>query len=97
MSTPGVYHDECGGYHEYTGRCSVTPGEIMSTLGDTTSTSGILVQMRKDHYQISRIFVLTAFAAVQLHMLAFGTSVSLLKFLYHVARAQTLAHFLFHL
>ena len=25
MSTPGVYHYECGGYHEYTG--------VFSTLG----------------------------------------------------------------
>ena len=25
MSTPGVYHDECGGYHEYSG--------VFSTLG----------------------------------------------------------------
>ena len=23
MSTPGTYHDECGGYHEYTWGCSV--------------------------------------------------------------------------
>ena len=23
MSTPGAYQDECGGYHEYTGGCSV--------------------------------------------------------------------------
>ena len=25
MSTPGVYHDECGAYHEYSGVFS-TPG-----------------------------------------------------------------------
>ena len=35
MSTPGVYHGECGGYHEYSGGCSVHWGIIMSTLGDT--------------------------------------------------------------
>ena len=26
VSTPGAYHDECGGYHEYTGGCSVHRG-----------------------------------------------------------------------
>ena len=40
------------------------------------STPGILVQMRND--QISRIFVLAPFATMQLYMLAFETSDSLL-------------------
>ena len=26
MSTLGVYHDECGGYHEYTGGVQYTGG-----------------------------------------------------------------------
>ena len=51
----------------------------------------------KGHYHISRIFVLAPFATMQLYMLTFGTSDSLLKFLYQVARAQTITHFLFHL
>ena len=33
MSTLGAYHDECGGYHEYTRGCSVHWGDTMSTLG----------------------------------------------------------------
>ena len=54
MSTPGVYHDECGGYHEYTGGvqytggyheytggCSVHRGVIMSTPGGYLNTGGI--------------------------------------------------------
>ena len=32
MSTPGAYHDECGGYHKYSGECSVHWG-TMITLG----------------------------------------------------------------
>ena len=32
MSALGVYHDECRGYHEYSG--------VFSTLGDITSTLG---------------------------------------------------------
>ena len=78
MSTSGsiqmrntTYQDACGGYHEYTGGCSVHQR-------DTMSTSGISVQMRKSHDQISRIFVLAPFATMQLYMLAFGTSDSLL-------------------
>ena len=33
MSTLGVYYDECGGYPEYTGECSVHRGDSMSTPG----------------------------------------------------------------
>ena len=33
MSTLGAYHDECGGYHEYTGGRSVHWGDTMSTPG----------------------------------------------------------------
>ena len=34
MSTPGGYHDTCGGgNHEYIGGCSVHRGDIMSTSG----------------------------------------------------------------
>ena len=40
MSTPGVYHDECGGYHEYTGGCSVHRGVIMSTPGGYQDACG---------------------------------------------------------
>ena len=53
MSSPGVYHDECGGYHEYTGAvqyargyheytrgCSVHWGAIMSTLGGYQDACG---------------------------------------------------------
>ena len=71
MSTPGGYQDACGGYHEYTRGCSVH-------RRDTMSTPGISVRMRKSHDQISRIFVLAPFATMQLYMLAFGTSDSLL-------------------
>ena len=95
----GGYQDACGGYHEYTRRCSVHRRDTMSTLRGVQYTGGIpsvhlgiLVQMGKDHYQISRIFVQAPFATMQLYMLAFGTSDSLLKFLYQVARAQTLTH-----
>ena len=71
MSTPGDTMMHVGGYHEYTGGCS-------SHRRDTMSTPGILVRMRKSHDQISRIFVLAPFATMQLYMLAFGTSDSLL-------------------
>ena len=40
MSTPGVYHDECGGHHEYTGGCSVHRGDTMSTLGVFSTPGG---------------------------------------------------------
>ena len=78
FSTPGGHHeytrgyqDACGGYHEYTRGCSVH-------RRDTMSTPGISVRVRKSHDQISRIFVLAPFATMQLYMLAFGTSDSLL-------------------
>ena len=71
MSTPGDTKMHVGGYHEYTGGCSVHRRDTMSTLG-------ISVRMRKSHDQISRIFVLAPFATMQLYMLAFGTSDSLL-------------------
>ena len=67
----GGYQDACGGYHEYTGGCTVH-------RRDTMSTTGISVRMRKSHDQISRTFVLAPFATMQLYMLAFGTSDSLL-------------------
>ena len=48
MSTLGAYHDECGGYHEYTRGCSVhwgdtmsTPGFTMMSVGDIMSTLGV--------------------------------------------------------
>ena len=41
-------------------------------------------------------FVLILFATMQLYMLTFGTSDSLLKFLYQVAKTQILIDFLFH-
>ena len=31
FSTSGGYHGECGGYHEYTGGCSVHRRDTMST------------------------------------------------------------------
>ena len=34
MSTLGVYHDECGGYHEYTGGVQYTGG-YHEYIGDT--------------------------------------------------------------
>ena len=49
MSTVGVYHDECGGYHEYTGVFSTlgnimsTPWVIMSTLEDTKMHVGVIM------------------------------------------------------
>ena len=75
-----------GSSHEYTGGCSVHWRDTMGTPGDFCVNE-------KDHYQMSRIFVLSPFATMQLYMLAFGTSESLLKFLYQVARAQSLTHF----
>ena len=33
----GTYHDECRGYHEYTGAVQYT-GDIMSTLGGVQCT-----------------------------------------------------------
>ena len=39
MSTPGVYHDECGGYHKYSGSVQFTrgyheyPGGVFCTPG----------------------------------------------------------------
>ena len=41
-------------------------------------------------------FVPVPFETMQLYMLAFGTSDNF-RFLYQVARAQTVTHFLFHL
>ena len=62
----------------------------MSTPGDFGTTEKKLLH-------ISRIFVLTSFVTMQVYMLAFETSDSLLRFFYQVARAQTLTYFLFHL
>ena len=41
MSTPGAYHDECGGCHEYPRGCSVYRGVIMSTPGGIQYTGRI--------------------------------------------------------
>ena len=41
MSTSGVFHDACGGYHEYIRGCSVHWGDIMSTSGDVQYIGGI--------------------------------------------------------
>ena len=38
-----------GGYHEYTGRCSVHRGVIMSTVGDTMSTLGMFSTLGAYH------------------------------------------------
>ena len=38
MSTPGDTKMHVGGYHEYTGGCSVHQRDTMSTLGDIMST-----------------------------------------------------------
>ena len=46
MSTSGDvqyirgYHDECGGYHEYIGGCSVHRRDIMSTSGMFSTSEG---------------------------------------------------------
>ena len=40
MSTLGVFSTP-GGYHEYTGGCSVHRGDIMSTLGGVQYTGGL--------------------------------------------------------
>ena len=40
MSTSGGYHDACGGYHEYIGRCSVHRGLPWVRRGVIMSTSG---------------------------------------------------------
>ena len=39
MSTPGVYHDECGEYYEYSGGVQYTGG-IMSTPGVFSTLGG---------------------------------------------------------
>ena len=75
------------------GGCSVHQRDTMSTQGDSMGMLGDFGTNDKSYYQISKIFVLAPFATVQMYMLAFGTSDSLLKFLYQVARAQTLTHF----
>ena len=90
MSIPGMF-STLEAYHEYTG------GIPWVHRGILWVHRGILVHMRKDHHKIFRIFVLAPFTTMQLYMLAFGTSDRLLKFIYQVARAQTLTHFLFHL
>ena len=36
----GGYHDECEGYHEYIGGCSVHQRDTMSTLGGYHDTCG---------------------------------------------------------
>ena len=41
MSAVGVFSTP-GGYHEYTGKCSVHEGIIISTLGDTRCMWGLL-------------------------------------------------------
>ena len=41
FSTLGAYHDECGGYHEYIGGCSVHWRDTMSTSGDVQYIGGI--------------------------------------------------------
>ena len=79
-----------GGIHEYNGGCSVHWRDTMSTPEDFGTTEKKLLH-------ISRIFVFTSFVTMHVYMLAFETSDSLLRFLYQVARAQTLTHFLFHL
>ena len=66
----------------------------MSTSGDTKSTPGDFGTDEKKPLPNSRIFVLAPFAIIQVYMLAFGASDSLLKFLYQVARAQTTNTFL---
>ena len=42
MSTLGVFSTP-GGYHEYTGGCSVHWGVIMSTPGDTKMHVGVIM------------------------------------------------------
>ena len=72
MSTQGDTKMHVGGYDEYTGVCSVHWRDIMSTpegyheytRGIPRVHWGILVRMRKDYYQISRIFVLASFATM---------------------------------
>ena len=84
MSTLGVFSTP-GGYHEYAGgvpRCMW--GVIMSTPGVFSTPEGYheytgdFGMNEKSRDQISRIFVLAPFATMQLYMLAFGTSDSLL-------------------
>ena len=60
--------------------CSVHWRDTMSIPGDFDTNE-------KSHHQNSRIFVPAPFATMQMYMLAFGTSDSLLKFLHQVARA----------
>ena len=74
MGTQGVYHNECEGYHKYTGGVQYI-GYTMSTLGDTMSTPRDFGTKEKG------FFFTHIFATMQLYMLAFGTSDSLLKFL----------------
>ena len=46
MSTPGVYHDECRGYHEHSG--------VFSSLGDITSTLGDTKMHVEDYHEYTR-------------------------------------------
>ena len=59
MSTPGAYHDEWGGYHEYSRGCSVHQGDTMGTLGayhgecgDIMSTVGVFSTLGDYHEYI---------------------------------------------
>ena len=102
------YHEYGGGvqytreYHEYTGgipRCMYvvimsTPG-VFSTLGDTMSTPGEFDTNEKKPPPRFQGFLFSQL--LQLCSCIFGSLDGLLKFLYQVARAQTLTHFLFYL
>ena len=72
MSNRGMFSTP-EGYHEYNGGCSVHWRDTMSTPGDFGTTEKKLLH-------ISRIFVLTSFVTMQVYMLAFETSDSLLRF-----------------
>ena len=79
MSTLGVTKMHVGVIMSTPGDVQYTGG-VQYTRGIPSVHGGILVQIRQSHYQIWGIFVLAPFATMQMYMLAFGTSDSLLKF-----------------
>ena len=55
MSTLGVYHDECGGYHEYTGGVQYTGGYQDACGGYHEYTGGVF-STPEGHHEYTRDF-----------------------------------------
>ena len=93
-STPRMF-STLGGYHEYTRGFSVQQRDNMSTPGGYHEyTLGDFGKNEKKPLPNFDDFCSCTFCD---YAGVYGTSDSLLKYLYQVASAQTLTHFLFHL